>query len=113
MPPISFEDIVLNRPHVRKLTQEYRALGTLAADLLLDDEVPADWGIAEGDGLEEIEEKASRSARGSCFQGRPHAAGVAVDGFVSGFFEQLWRRLGAECTAFVWWSDFGRVAKPH
>jgi hypothetical protein len=115
MPTISFEDIVLNRPHVREFMEAYRALGILAADLLLDEEVPADWGITAQDGLDEIEAKASLSAMGNAFVGQHHAAVLAECGFTNGFFDRLWCRLGGECTGFVWWADFGRRRRraPH
>jgi hypothetical protein len=113
MPPIRLDDIIWNRPHVRALSDEYWALGTLAADLLLDDEIPVDWGITAEDGLHEIEDKASRSALGSAFDGQHHAAVIATDGFVRGFFERLGYRLDDGYGAFVWWSDFGRRRPPH
>jgi hypothetical protein len=113
MQPISFEDIVLNRSHVRALAEEFWVLGTLAADLVVDDKIPADWGIAAGDGLDEVEEKASRSARGGSFDGQHHAAVIAIDAFVRGFFERLWWRLDDGYSPIIWWSDFGRRRAPN
>ncbi len=111
---ITLEDMLMDSLNVLEIDREFEILGADAALLVLAEAVPARWKLHADDDLDAVQHRAFCALLGDRFHDDHFAHVRASTAFTEAFFETVWRTLsrGHE-GGFVWWSNFGRLGKPH